>query len=479
MIALATFETYAVGGTHAGADLAIPKDTNGHSTTVAIDDHVNHVDDKNLIVLNDAGGPDLEGQIMYEVWMVAGRPVGEGEIKMTQAMLDDSSPRVVVAMARHTLLAAYGHALIARGGAALKTLKARESDVLRTPALDALMDKAKPNVLAVANQLYKVIERDTASRRAVLNTDTTTAKFAVISVCANAQHRHYDARHNWRGNTVAVKNSAAFKAVRLAAADQSAFVKFMAVWGHDLWHWLDDESLLQLGNVIAGAEPSYMTTWDYLGENVEGKSLPDVLKVTQAVRERMPPGVLGIAAIMTGTKALKAMLTDWSSKVSFSGQAEIFKSLTSITDWVSAPERTVAETRAVRAALADVLVVAYGYCLAIPALRDVFEDYKALEALGAYSAEMLADGKSLAGLISIIEPDESVIHARLTAVLGRVTDSVAAAVKEFGGPQPVALDELIVPKTAAARRAEAAEKEAKVQAISKLGAEAAMAAGLL
>ena len=479
MIALTNFDRYSATGADAGEALPIPKDTNGHSTTVAIDDHVNHVSEKNFIVLNDVGGPDLEGQIKYEMWMAAGKPTVKGEIKVTQAMLDEVAPRVVVAMARHTLMAAYGHALDKKGGSALMRLKARESDVLRTSALDIFLGESKDDVLAVANQLYKVIERDTASRRAVLDTDTTTAKFAVIAVAANALHRHYDARHNWRGNTVAVKNSAAFRAVRLAAADQGAFVKFMAVWGHDLWHWLDDESLLQLANVIAGAEPSCMAAWTYLGENVEGKSLPDVLKVTQAVRERMPPGVLGIAALMTGSKALKAMLTDWSGKVTFSGQAEVYTSLTAITDWVSAAGRTVAETRQVRAALADILVVAYGYCLAIPALRDVFEDYKSLEALATYSAEMLADGKSLATLISFIEPDENVTLARLTAVLGRVTASVSAAAKVFKGPEPVALGGLVVPKSAAARRAEAAEKEAKVQAISKLGAEGARAAGLL
>jgi len=479
MITLAVFDSYAAGAPNAGANLDIPADTNGHSSVVAVDNSVDHVDEKNMFVLTGAGVADLEGMLCFEVWMAAGKPIEDVAITVTQPMLDDLAFRAAVRIAQHTVLAAYAHADYPGGGGPLPALASRESDIVRRDDLDVAIGAARPHVLARAKQLYKVVERHTATRREILKTDTATAKFVVTCVPANALHRHFDDKHNWRTKTAKIKNSPAFKALRLAAADQDSFAKFMDEWGHDLWHWLDDESILLLGNVIAGAIPSVMRDWVYLGVNQKKKSLPQVLKITDAVKERMPPGVLGIAAIMTGIKALKAMLNDWAGKVSFDNLSGVKDALTEIAKYVSAPGRTVTETREIRSALTDTLVVSYGYCMAVPNLKEVFEDYRALEALGTYSSELVADGKSLAGIVSLIEPDESVVRARLASVLNTISTSINTAVNAAGGKIPGAMSNLFVPKSAAVRRAEAAELEARIRAIRELGPDGARAAGMI
>jgi hypothetical protein len=339
MIALTHFETYAVGGDNVGEELPIPQDTNGHSTAVGIDDAADHVDDKNVILLGADGVHNLEAQLMHEVWVEMGKPTADAPIVMTQAHLDVLAMRFAVRIGQHTLLAAYAHTRRPAVGEAplarMPPLGTRESDVIRVPDFARLIGAAGDALRRVAVQLYKVVERDTQARRLILKEDTATGRFVVICVPANAMHRHFDDKHNWRTKTVEKKNSPASKALRLAAADQDAFKKFMAEWGHDLFHWLDDEAVLNLSNAIAGTEPTVMVNWVYMGVDQVGKELCEVLKVSTAVKERMPPGVLGIAAVMTGVKALKAMLGNMAYKIGFSELTATTAALTRIAAWVS------------------------------------------------------------------------------------------------------------------------------------------------
>jgi phage gp16-like protein len=81
------------------------------------------------------------------------------------------------------------------------------------------------------------------------------SRFVLLCLLANAIHRKQVNGHNWITEDTSRNNTPAKKATSIAAAESGAFAEFMARYGHDLWHFLNDSSLYSAADHLTGHVP--------------------------------------------------------------------------------------------------------------------------------------------------------------------------------------------------------------------------------
>lgn len=340
---------------------AAPNSTNGAIVTTDFSVTQTFVKQESKIVTNPDGSLNLRDSIARAIYVKSGATGAKPAVSATDIL----SARNAIAchIARHDFMTIMTHtdqemAIQFRKADTVKETVWATTDA---PTLDAHRK--------AADAIMAALESD----ESVGGSLKLSGKFTVLCVVANAISRNQTKGHNWYSDTSVNSTTPGGKALAVAAGDISEFADFMQTNGHDLFHFLSDETLERFCNFITGYETAKTNIELTVDSTVYpvGTEIENLFNVEDSAKDRWPPGELGLAGAILAPRVFKATIVDiFTRKPDLKGDTDaILDALTDYEKIVSADDFTRARAIIIKNVMKKSFAFCYGYI-------TVFSDYE-------------------------------------------------------------------------------------------------------
>jgi len=397
------------------------------------------VEKKNLIVMTEGPNPQLDLRMTwaYAIYAVQGFPADA--IAVTAAHMDAAADRLADIGAVHTLLAVFSHLNI--GGEEM-IVRVRRSDCLSHTERNTIFQAGEGAVAAgpgfaileVVDRLWDHLRADVTA----FNRFYSKAAFSTMMLCMNAMHRELLERHNWFTDHATNPKTQTARCVAMAGASKDLFLAWVARGsrGHDLWHFLNDETLQKMAYILTGHEAeldgvdntvTVRDAFHYKGELV-GAGPVDVkglFGLSESVCDRLPSGTVGVAGLIVGVQMVALMLEKISYKVTITNGPEVIAGVNMVKEYLSEQEMDRGQLINLKAQFLPIVATAVGFMNYTAAGRDQVDTYESLVNYVKQDIKNSGRGRTLA---ETLEPLE-VTPAKLKGLIGVLFSEAIAAFK--------------------------------------------------
>lgn len=411
---------------------------NGTSGYVQLDHTTSYVKPANRIVMSPAGGMNLPNTLAYQMWEGSGNKNQAANAQSFEAAM----PRIVATIATHELITGITHSrpvdpedgygsdftVDIDGDEDLE--RAMQHPIVSYRSGDTISDAAFTEMLAEDNgdALQSYV---TVAKKFLLYMSENVDEFAslvhvgefiAITAIYNGLHRHATEGHSCYTDDLRKIGTTSNSLSRVFGAKQSEGLVFLEKWGHDVLHFLTDESLEMICNVMTGhAVQNHLikSGTRFSGQISNGTlSVKDAICLTQSALDRWPPGNVGLGAIMVGLDVLAAMLSAMALKATAEEGSigNVAISIEAIKDFLSSSRRNRDDIMEAKDALRSPICMAFGFIKTDKALRHMLEDHGSLEKFASNNAADVSVGASLGEFFKDKEHDASSVSTAINAM---------------------------------------------------------------
>jgi len=420
----------------------IPANLNGWSQRISMSDRIERVDDIAKVVEAAGTGINLNATFAHILHCVQGKP--NVNTPVTAEHMATAAPRLANAISVQLMLAAM-HSAEVPIDAVL-----RGSDVITIADWDA---KAAVHVHCTqfAGRIWAWLN-ETPDRMQDFCKDS---RWVFLALYANAMHRHMENGHNWYTDRASVRNTSAFRCVHIAGADQELFAAFMAKYGHDIWHFLSDQTLIRFCNALSGKPDPVMfsaNAFVYDGADRARSAFHLVFKTPDSAKDRWPLGQVGGSGLVLGLDLLKALIVAIVAKIGVEGASSVVNAIDQMrsvftaggADAVTRPHLTAAKGR-----LSEIIAFAIGFSCATSMGRDFYEDKGSLSFFKSAHEDRFSAGRAFADQIAEIKVSKASLTAAVEVAFNDIRNALSSVNNAMGGVGPVrdalnAIGELVV-----------------------------------
>lgn len=395
------------------------------------------VEKKNLIAMTEGPNPQLDLRMTwaYAVYAVQGFPADA--IAVTGAHMDAAADRLADVGAVHTLLAVFSHLNV--GGEEM-LIRVRRSDCLSHADLNTIFGPgvgavaAGPGfaILAVVDRLWDHLQSDVTA----FNRFYSKAAFSTMMLCMNAMHRELLERHNWFTDHATNPKTQTARCVAMAGASKDLFLSWVARGsrGHDMWHFLNDETLQKMAYILTGHESeldgddnvvTVREAFHYKGELVGAGpvNVKDLFGLSESVCDRLPSGTVGVAGLIVGVQMVAQMLEKISYKVTIANGPEVIAGVNMVKEHLSEEDLDRGQLIELKSKFLPIVATAVGFMNYTAAGRDQVETYESLVNYVKQDIKNSGRGRTLA---ETLEPLE-VTPEKLKGLIGVLFSEAIAA----------------------------------------------------
>lgn len=247
------------------------------------------------------------------IWVTAGMPADGEHDKINQQSFSVAVPNL------GRLISMFE--LIRVASASKLSPKYRRSDVVRASVYRTMTkaNSAMDRALTLADKYFGLYCSDPDIRASCLR----ESKMVILLPLANAIHRQKSDLHNLRTLDLQKPGTVAHRVMAIAGAAKDEFRAFCAEVGHDLFHWMTDETLYDLVDMLTG-QVDYVVPAGvvYNGRKVGGAHFEFVIILPESAKDRWPIGTVGISGLILGLGCVEEMVMAINIKLRTEGAVE-------------------------------------------------------------------------------------------------------------------------------------------------------------
>jgi len=263
---------------------------------------------------------------------------------------------------------------------------------------------------------------------------------AFYSVIACAVHREQNEGHSWYTGKTRVNGTPTFKAVSVAGSRIDEFRTWMVSYGHDSVHHLSDESIRSLAAALCASDRSDAGAKvidkdiEYNGENVKGKCIHEIFRLSEASIARYPIGEMGKSAMVLGLQDLHAMLSSMLTKVSVKNGSAVLEGISRAAAALGEKSVTKDQISKLKIALTGIIALAFGYVLEAGISNNPHKE--SARAVVSRFGTSAGTGKALAIAIAGAPTNVKALSASIAGAFADIAGAVNKAVSILGaGPE--------------------------------------------
>jgi len=396
--------------THAPVQ-AIPAGYNGRNVDMDMSTPVTFIDDTARIVLTRSGTMDLVASFAHIIYASAGGAAAHvgGPVTITQAHLDASRDWICESYCRYQVLGALHESAF--------PLEFRNSDVVQHDAWAATPNTGQAT--AAAAQVWSVLRGDPA----VEIEACSNLYMHWYCIVANAVHRDQNSGHNFYSNKADQKRTNTYRAVKVGALFLDAFVPFMKVFGHDLYHLLSTECIYAAADAIVGVAiiqiPAAVTVNGYISDG----SLPlnEAIGISESASDRWPIGSVGVAAVVVGMREVAAMLDSIAARATIAALSDCKRFTSRLLTVLTDGHINRGVLMSLKRALKSVIAIGVGYAQSVSIGNDPEVQYRSLK---AYLVDATAD-KNMGREVALWVRDTKIDAKRMSSLLDTMATTLA------------------------------------------------------
>jgi len=323
--------------------------------------------------------------------------------------------------------------ILAAFAAANVRLRYRSSDIYYSNQYDDLAGEHAGDYMEAAQNLWEDIQNDPDVSDVMLS----DARSVIHALVACAIHRKRHEGHSWKTQEASRVNSEGAKICMMATGFIPEFVAFMKGNGHDIWHFLDDDSINVMCDHLCGDnDNTIQERFIYAGSDRNGSTIHGVFKITQSASDRWPVGTLGIAGSIKGLEAMTMMINDICSKVPVDSSDSLIQAIEAAALVFKNQELTRAEVLAARVSIGGACSMAYGYVKASPVLEASLGSAEALESASKSHASNVATGGTLHNRVRELKSAPGAASALIRNCFNVMTEGMLAFSAAHNTPAP-------------------------------------------
>jgi hypothetical protein len=393
---------------------ALATDYNGFSCSISMTKNDEYVKDISKLVLSapaaGAGGAtsiNMKETLVHKMWVIQGKPTAA--VDVTQEHVNQFVEHARVMVAQMTILKisdASGIAICLRNS-------------------DSVPNTTVPNVARkerAVTEIVAIIIDDFEEKAKV----SCVGRRCLQAAEANAIHREQNGDHSWYTQNTMIARSPTGKACTIAGAEIEDFKRFMVIWGHDIWHFLENSTLANIALAIAGGGMALVNApgLHYDGEDINGRALKEIFYVGEAARGRYPAGILGKAAIIITCQMATGMLSHIMGKVLVKGAHDVAPMIEKVRLAVAASTFTHEQLIALDAALSNVVALTYGYCTEAEIVGE--DEYLAFSNHAKRNPGMITVGRGLAKNVMAAIAHKGAVEGGIEASVATIATAFSA-----------------------------------------------------
>ena len=205
----------------------------------------------------------------------------------------------------------------------------RQGDMFSAADIAALRANQHASVATAAQGILRFVRDDEKAATEVM----AEGHFLGQALIANAIHRTRSDGHNWYTLDTRVRGTVAYKACAVAGKRTRDMRVFMEAHGHDLFHYLTNESLFAIANALTGETPAApVAAFVYDNHDRNGDAIHTWVVLGDAACDRWPVGVLGKSSLILGLGYLQFTINSIASKILIPNAPDIVASIKSVQD---------------------------------------------------------------------------------------------------------------------------------------------------
>jgi len=444
-----------------GSDAGVaPNGYNGAEARVDLAQPLTHVSKANMLVFTVARQVDLARSWGYAIYAAQGYP--NAATAVTPGHLEAAGSRLRDIGVIHSTLAFMSHI---RVGGANMVDDIRIDDGLPQAEADTLFNGFGAPCVVAANQLWAYLDGNGPARARFYS----ESKLCIMLLCMNQMHRELCELHHWYTAAAIDPKTQTGRCTAMAGASKDEFMAFVGIKnrGHDMWHFLGNQSLENLSYAIVGKanedlavaeEFEYMETVVPVGEI----RVSDHFVVSESVKDRLPSGTIGVSGLIVGVQYVAQMLENLGAKSSVEGGGSTLVAVNSVKDFLSGMPLDRAQLLRLKAAFLPLVATAVGFKSLTAAGRDEVAGYEGLSSYVKQDIKNSGRGKMMAEAFEKIQVTPDKLAEMLKALHVEARAAFAEIVTVGGFPAAVTLDplgEVAVGKTPDQRREERNDRE--------------------
>lgn len=440
------------------AEIEAPRGYNGAEVSVDISQPSTHVALHNMMVFTATNQVDLLGTWTYAIWAAQGYPTEATQV--TSGHMEAAASRLKDAATIHSLLALCSHITV--GGAAMVT-DIRLDDALPQVEVENLIHIHGPTCSLAANRFWAFLAANGPARARFYS----ESKMGLMMLCMNQMHRELCEGHQWHSTAATDPKTQTGRCTAMAGAYKDEFMAWLAIKhrGHDMWHFLGNQSLARIVYAIIGKSNevvSAVAQFQYLGTDhpIGPMDLSRLVVMSESVKDRLPSGTIGVSGIIVGVEFTAEMFEWLSSRSDVEGGAGTITAINSAKAFLGGTTLDRGQLMRLKTAFLPLVATAVGFKGLTAAGRDQVAGYEGLSSYVKQDIKNHGRGKMMAEAFEKIQvtPDKL---AELLRSLHEEARIAFTAMVDMGA-NDVEMDpigEVVVAKTPEQKREERNEAE--------------------
>lgn len=256
------------------------------------------------------------------------------------------------------------------------------------------------------------------------------SKVALLAIVANTMHREQTLGHNWYTENASKANSSTHKICSIAGALSAEFNEYMKTYGHDMWHFVSDDSLRLMALALASKNKHVLKAKYATTQGTNALSLDEHVKLPDSVKDRYPTGELGKSTIILGMDAIVGFVSSISSRANVtSAIGPINLASRTIKAKISAIDCSRSTILMTRSSIADSAKFAIGYLSVASTAMKLRDEYPSLSNFAPAGDSNVISGAALAEAMTSVKVDKSALTEAVTSALDAIAVSLVSTAK--------------------------------------------------
>lgn len=322
--------------------------------------------------------------------------------------------------------------------------------------------------LGQADRVWGVLARTPGALERI----TTFRQEAAKAIIANANHRELEENHNWYTTNQNVEGTSTCRLLACGGSGIDRFRVFMGIYGHDMWHYMDNISLRKVAHMLSGGVCERVdapvegvnenpvayhnadgdTDLNIYGDYVRDSSdipyrpngpvilenfrigdttharipIDHVIDIGQAAKDRFPGNMVGIAGLITGVQVIVSMISSVSSVVVIEQAEALISNYATLRTMITSSTMDRTGLLALKEALQNAVAFAYGYSQDTPELREQANQYASLTSLARRSGDQVSRGSVFARRIRELATDPNAVESAIGSAFASMADVFTA-----------------------------------------------------
>ena len=409
---MSAFSAVAVANAaNAGAPV-VANDYNGHLGNLSVTHVADFIDDLYKWAVTAAGNLDLNTTVELRLCQAVNAGIGAGNAIDDNAIAD-AIEGIGLCIGSYELLSALNASGV--------PINIRQGDMYSAAEVVALRANQHASVAEAAQGILRFVRDDEKARTEVM----AEGHFLAQAVIANAIHRTRSDGHNWYTADTRVRGTVAYKACAVAGKRTRDMRVFMELHGHDLFHYLTNDSLFAIANALTGVTDAIPAAgFIYDNHDRVGTAIHTWIRIGDAACDRWPVGVLGKSSLILGLGYLQFTINSIASKIMIANAPDIVDSIKNAQSIMDDEKFDREALLTMRDKFGYVIAVGVGYASAFPDLAEKIETQPSVSNFVSNQLAGFMNGSALAKTVKSIDVSDEALIAAIGTLITAVEGSL-------------------------------------------------------